>query len=155
MLTYLQVNVYYTLPPTIALYVLMRPLLGNFVKFKLITFSALAMVHATIWHDYIIHREVLSYGKDAILGTIGHAPIEEYLFFVSQTVITLLWTCLWTRWSLHSVFLKTIDRFQFQLTRCVGIAVLAILLYIGWIYAIPGTKSFIWARSFGSVYSIW
>ena len=35
--------------------------------------------------------QVWSYGADRVLGTIGYVPIEEYAFFVLQTVMTSLW----------------------------------------------------------------
>lgn len=61
MLTYLQLNVYYTLPPAIALYVLMRPLLGNFNKISRcigrVSYNEMVQLHhppqsVVVWQRY-------------------------------------------------------------------------------------------------------
>lgn len=142
MLLYLQVHFYYTLPPTLILYLLMRPLMSNFDKIKLVSISTLAVIYIATWYNYIIHHKALSYRKDAVLMTIGNVPIEEYLFFILQSVFATLWTNLCSRWTLHSLFLKTTSRFQFLLIRFSVIAVLTALMCIGWIYSVPRTKLF-------------
>ena len=35
--------------------------------------------------------KVWSYGEDRVIGTIGYVPIEEYMFFILQTILTGLW----------------------------------------------------------------
>lgn len=138
----MEVHFYYTLPPTILLYLLMRPLIGSFDKIKLISISALAVIYTTPWDNYIIYHKAWWYRKDAVIGTIGYVPIEEYLFFIIQTVFTTLWTSLCARWTLNSLFLKSTNQTQFQLIRYSVIAALAVIMYIGWIHAIPATKTF-------------
>ena len=55
------------------------------------TLTALAVLYTTPWDNYLVANEVWWYGKDRVLGVIGHVPIEEYMFFVLQTVLTGIW----------------------------------------------------------------
>lgn len=142
MLTYMQVHLYYTLPPTIILYLLMRPLIGNYDKIKIIALCALALVYTTPWDNYIIYHKAWWYRKDAVIGTIGYVPIEEYLFFIIQTIFTSLWSSFCMRWTLNSLYLKTTDRTKFYLVRYVALAILFMVMTYGWIHAIPATKTF-------------
>jgi lycopene beta-cyclase len=52
----------------------------------------IAFVYTTPWDNYLVYRGVWGYGgDDRVIGTIGYVPIEEYLFFALQTVLTGLW----------------------------------------------------------------
>lgn len=53
---------------------------------------SLAFLYTTPWDNYLVHRGVWSYGLDRVVGTIGYVPVEEYLFFILQTIMTGLWT---------------------------------------------------------------
>lgn len=54
----------------------------------------LAFVYTTPWDNYLLAQKVWWYGPDRILFTIGYVPIEEYTFFLAQTIFTGLWTFL-------------------------------------------------------------
>lgn len=59
----------------------------------------IAFVWTTPWDNYLVAREVWTYPLDRVLARIGYVPVEEYAFFVIQTVITGLWTRLFqTHW---------------------------------------------------------
>ena len=51
----------------------------------------LAVTYTTPWDNYLVATKVWWYGPDRVLGTIGYVPIEEYSFFVLQTIMTGLW----------------------------------------------------------------
>ncbi len=51
----------------------------------------LAVVYTTPWDNYLVWRGVWWYGEDRVLATIGYVPVEEYLFFILQPVLTGLW----------------------------------------------------------------
>lgn len=51
----------------------------------------MALVYTTPWDNYLVWRGVWEYGKERVIGTIGYVPIEEYLFFLLQTLLTGLW----------------------------------------------------------------
>ena len=53
--------------------------------------AAIAFVYTIPWDNYLVWREVWSYGPDRVLGTVGYVPVEEYAFFLLQPVLTGLW----------------------------------------------------------------
>lgn len=51
--------------------------------------SAVAVAYTTVWDNYIIYKRVWWYDPKLVTGTvIGYVPIEEYTFFVLQTLMT-------------------------------------------------------------------
>lgn len=64
--------------------------LAAFVKATLVL-VVLAVVYTTPWDNYLVKHQIWWYGADRVLGTIGYVPIEEYAFFVLQTLLTCLW----------------------------------------------------------------
>lgn len=48
----------------------------------------IALSYTTPWDNYLVARSVWWYGPDRVIGTIGHVPIEEYLFFILQPLLT-------------------------------------------------------------------
>lgn len=142
MLTYLQVHLYFTLPPTIILYFFTRPLITSFDRIKILTLCILAVTYTTPWDNYIIYHKAWWYRNDAVIGTIGFVPIEEYIFFIIQTIFTSLWTISCSRWTLNSLYLRNSKSLTFQLIKYVGITLMIVAILIGWFNAIPATKSF-------------
>lgn len=142
MLTYMQVHLYFTLPPTFILYILIRPLITNFDRIKILTLCAVAVIYTTPWDNYIIYHKAWWYRKDAVIGTIGYVPIEEYIFFIVQTVFTSLWTISCSRWTLHSLHLRNARSVKFQLIKYVGVGLMAVAITLGWCNAVPATKNF-------------
>jgi lycopene cyclase domain-containing protein len=53
--------------------------------------TVVALVYTTPWDNYLIARGVWSYGAGSTLATLGHAPVEEYLFILVQPWLTALW----------------------------------------------------------------
>jgi lycopene cyclase domain-containing protein len=53
--------------------------------------TVVALAYTTPWDNYLIARGVWWYGDGSTLGTLGHAPIEEYAFIVVQPWLTALW----------------------------------------------------------------
>ncbi|GAB3663731.1 lycopene cyclase domain-containing protein [Halopiger thermotolerans] len=51
---------------------------------------ALAVVYTTPWTNLLIPRGVWWYGEGVVRGTLWHTPLEEYLFFVLQPILTAL-----------------------------------------------------------------
>lgn len=142
MLTYLQVHIFFTIPPTILLWIILRPFINGFDKFKIAFMCVLAVTYTTPWDNYIIYHKAWWYRKDAVLGTIGYVPIEEYFFFVIQTILTALWTILCTRWTLNTLHLEEANRFKFFFVRYSVISALAGVVVWGWQNGFPATKTF-------------
>jgi len=54
--------------------------------------ALIALTYTTAWDNYLVARDVWWYGPGRVLATIGFVPVEEYLFFVLQPVLTGLGT---------------------------------------------------------------
>ena len=53
--------------------------------------AGIALLYTTPWDNYLVWRGVWSYGSERVIGTIGYVPVEEYLFFLLQPLLTGLW----------------------------------------------------------------
>lgn len=52
----------------------------------------LAVVYTTPWDNYLVAKQVWGYSPHLVSGwLIGWVPIEEYIFFVLETLLTGLW----------------------------------------------------------------
>lgn len=68
---------------------MIHPRAGRFLGLM----ALIALVYTTPWDNYLIWRGVWNYGSDRVVGTIGYVPVEEYLFFLLQPLLTGLWLC--------------------------------------------------------------
>lgn len=91
-MSYLDFHLLFLLPPiALMAFTLPRPLseLGGWrAQWALPLITLIALTYTTPWDNYLVAREVWWYGPNRVLGTIGHVPIEEYVFFVLQPVLT-------------------------------------------------------------------
>jgi lycopene cyclase domain-containing protein len=59
---------------------------------------AIALIWTTPWDNYLVANRVWWYEPALVTGiTLGWVPIEEYTFFVVQTLMTGLWILAWMR----------------------------------------------------------
>jgi lycopene cyclase domain-containing protein len=59
---------------------------------------AIALIYTTPWDNYLVANRVWWYDPLLVTGIVfGWVPIEEYTFFVVQTLMTGLWLWLWMR----------------------------------------------------------
>lgn len=103
-MTYFGVLLTFIVPPLLALAVwvprdLWRWLLkkgprGNWFPYQSILLHVLiALVYTTPWDNYLVATGVWWYDPALVTGiTLGWVPIEEYTFFIVQTLLTGLWT---------------------------------------------------------------
>ena len=60
----------------------------------------IALVYTTPWDNYLVASGVWWYDPALVTGlTIGWVPIEEYTFFIVQTLLTGIWTVAVLQWS--------------------------------------------------------
>jgi putative membrane protein len=146
-ITYFQVLFYFIFPPLIILTVLVAKAVFsdlsvdrrnlNWLPFvALLTHVFLAVVYTTPWDNYLIATNVWWYDQDLVTGwTLGYVPIEEYTFFVVQTLMTGLWVLvLWRISALKpasSISLKEIRHWSLLLTASIWAAA-TIVLVSGW-----------------------
>ena len=90
-MTYLQFHLAFTVPVLVALaHVQPQPVGGVGARTALGWLGAvvgLAVVYTTPWDNYLVYRGVWTYPPGSVVGTIGYVPVEEYAFFVFQTLI--------------------------------------------------------------------
>ncbi|KAK0568491.1 hypothetical protein OC861_001896 [Tilletia horrida] len=105
-LTYRVFHIYFTIPPTLILAFLTRPFLTQLERLKLILLPLVALVWTTAWDSELIRRRAWGYPRACVLGTIWRIPLEEYFFFLIQSVLTTLVTTLFTRWILPPLHMR-------------------------------------------------
>jgi lycopene beta-cyclase len=101
--TYFSILLIFLVPPIISLLVLLYSdtLLNKSKKLLTVDQNAylvllahilLALLYTTPWDNYLIANRVWWYEPNLIKGIIiGWVPIEEYLFFILQTILTGFW----------------------------------------------------------------
>jgi len=94
-MSYFTFHLVFILPPILFLALRQRQPLAGIggvrVWLGLPLIALVALVYTTPWDNYLIWRDVWNYGMDRVIGTIGYVPVEEYLFFVLQCILTGLW----------------------------------------------------------------
>jgi len=93
-MSYLQFHAAFVLPPILLLLLTGRPSLravGWAGAAGLALMALIALLYTTPWDNYLVARGVWGYGEGRVVGTIGYVPVEEYAFFVLQTVLVGLW----------------------------------------------------------------
>lgn len=75
---------------------MLPPPLRAFSPWKALTvLVVIAVTYTTPWDNYLVATRVWWYDQSRVTGvTLGYVPVEEYAFFVLQTVLTGLWV-LW------------------------------------------------------------
>lgn len=96
-MTYLQFLLLFVVPPLVVL----GPVawrrgaaLGRRGRWSVPLTAALALAYTTPWDNYLVWKGIWIYGADRVLGVIGYVPVEEYLFFILQPLLTgslLVW----------------------------------------------------------------
>ena len=94
-MSYFAFHFVFILPPILLLALVQRQPLAGIGGLRawlgLPLIALLALVYTTPWDNYLIWRDVWHYGNGRVVGTIGYVPVEEYLFFVLQPILTGLW----------------------------------------------------------------
>lgn len=65
---------------------------GRAVWVSILVHVILAVVYTTPWDNYLVATGVWYYNPDLVTGIVlGYVPIEEYTFFVLETILSGLW----------------------------------------------------------------
>ncbi len=109
---------------------------------------ALALVYTTPWDNHLVATGVWHYNRTLVTGiVIGYVPVEEYIFFILETLLAALW---WQQWSKRLSSLPAVRPSRDMRLLSAGGAtvvwiVLAMIFFRGWK---PGTYllvTLIWA----------
>lgn len=99
-LHYAYFHLLFTLPPLAMLHLLASPLLTQLDRHKLLILPTIAFVWTTPWDNKLVRHGAWWYPRSCVMARIGYVPIEEYAFFLLQSLITTLFTVLVTRWTM-------------------------------------------------------
>jgi lycopene beta-cyclase len=94
-MTYLGFHLIFIVPPLLVLLYVARHAparLGSRAWWTLPAVATIAVIYTTPWDNYLVYRGIWWYGADRVMGIIGYVPIEEYLFFILQPLLTGAWT---------------------------------------------------------------
>ena len=113
-MTYFGVLAIFILPPTLIIAALVsRDLWHSPVRRKgsvnwepyliVLVHVVIALIYTTPWDNYLVATQVWWYDPDLVTGvTVGWVPIEEYTFFVIQTLLTGFWVLALMRYTFKS-----------------------------------------------------
>jgi lycopene cyclase domain-containing protein len=91
-MSYLTFHFVFTIPPILLMLVtLPRPLAGTGgirARLAIPLLCLIAFTYTTPWDNYLVARNVWWYGPERVWATIGYVPVEEYMFFVLQPILT-------------------------------------------------------------------
>lgn len=140
MLTYMEVHLYYTLPVLAILFFLLRPFHSSQDQLKYVFLSAVAFMTASPWDNYIVYHRAWWYCPNCVTAVIGYVPLEEYMFFIVMSLMTVAFTNLVMRWRLPSVFIKSntpiLQSIFVRLTPIAVFLAIAVKAWVCWIYFI-------------------
>ena len=102
-MTYFSFHLTFILPPIVLMGATLpraECLRGSRARLAIPLISLVALTYTIPWDNYLVAQQIWWYGADRVLMTIGFVPIEEYLFFVLQPVLTGLFLFQYLgRWS--------------------------------------------------------
>lgn len=91
-MSYFEFHLYLILPPillmAVTLPVTLHQIGGKRAQWAIPLIAVVAFSYTTPWDNYLVANSVWWYGENRVLGTIGYVPIEEYLFFILQPILT-------------------------------------------------------------------
>ncbi len=96
-MTYAQFHLVFILPVVVLASVASVRALRSFgpsAPLGILAITVVAVVYTTPWDAYLVREAVWWYGPDRVLATVFGVPVEEYAFFVLQTVLMGLVTIL-------------------------------------------------------------
>jgi len=91
-MSYLEFHLIFLLPPIFLMGATLPQSLDDLggwrARWGIPLIALIAFTYTTPWDNYLVANEVWWYGADRVLATIGYVPVEEYLFFVLQPILT-------------------------------------------------------------------
>lgn len=141
MITYASFHTTYTLPVMSVLALIAHPFINRSEIFKITAICCIAFVYTTPWDNYVIQSGGWGYLADRVMAYVGYVPVEEYAFFIIQTVMVSLLHVLCARWSTPCLHFNR-DRRSYLWIRWTPIAALAAVAATGYWIGVPGTRTF-------------
>lgn len=98
-MTYLTFHLLWIVPPLLLMAWLARQELQRSDRRPLLALGVLCLLafcYTTPWDNYLVYRQIWGYGSERVWATLGYVPLEEYLFFILQTLLS---GCLFLAWA--------------------------------------------------------
>lgn len=134
MLTYMEVHLYFTLPILGVLYLILKPFHSKQDALKYQFLTLMAFTTASLWDNYIVYHRAWSYCPQCVTVLIGYVPLEEYMFFIIMTLLTVAFTNLVMRWHLPTFYIKPeTSIIQSFFIRFIPISGLLTIAYKAWV----------------------
>jgi lycopene cyclase domain-containing protein len=92
--TYVAIHAAFVAPPIVLLGAVLprlQPARQRVARAGLLVMVTVAVGYTTPWDNYLIEQGVWWYGDGRVAARVLLAPVEEYAFFVLQSVLTGLW----------------------------------------------------------------
>jgi lycopene cyclase domain-containing protein len=100
----------------------------------------LAVVYTTPWDNYLVATGVWYYNPDLVTGIVlGYVPIEEYTFFVLETILSGLWWWFLARRLSPPAARFISNRFLVYLSSCILLLLWLIFTYLFFLGGIEWT----------------
>jgi 15-cis-phytoene synthase/lycopene beta-cyclase len=139
MFTYMEIHLYYTLPLLVSVMLIHRPFTSMLTNFKLLFLCVVAIVTASIWDNYIVYHNAWWYCPTCVTAVIGYVPLEEYMFFIIMTAITVHFTSFVMRWELPILSIKpSTSQLTCNVSRYVPFCGLMAAGIVSWVSFIEG-----------------
>lgn len=116
----------FALPLTFLLLWIYHPFVNEFDKFKFVVLSVIGVIFTVSWQNHVF----------------GSISVEEYFFFVCQSIIVAVFATFITRWAQPALFLVSTSSVKGFCIRYGVIGTMTSMFYVAWMFAIPGTKLF-------------
>ncbi|KAI8088750.1 lycopene cyclase [Halteromyces radiatus] len=143
MLSYMEVHLYYTLPVVGFLLLGLRPFYTSQDRLKYYFLCGVAFSTAAPWDNYIVFHRAWWYCPRCVIAVIGYVPLEEYMFFIIMTLMTVSFTNLVMRWHLPTFYLKsTLSSFHSKCIRYIPMLAFLTIAVKAWFAAVPDTPFF-------------
>ena len=85
-MTYRRFHFYFNLPLLILLGILAYPAWSFHDTLITLGLCLIVIIFTTPWDNWAVKRNLWNFPKNRILFRVWHCPIEEYLFFLTQTI---------------------------------------------------------------------
>ena len=140
-MTYLSVLLFFILAPLVinVLYLVYRHyshatagMPNNSVKTSryftaIIILTIIALIYTTPWDNFLVANKIWYYDTNKVLGVvIGYVPIEEYTFFVLQTLLVSVFIFTFSR----TLYLNSTDERERKDIRVISTVLLFLLLLV-------------------------
>lgn len=135
-MTYFQILAVFIFPPILVFAILLRKKVSAFDWRLLGILVVVAVIYTTPWDNYLVATGVWYYNPKLVTGiTLGWVPIEEYTFFVLQTILTGMWL-LWLSRRVQIQAIGSLQRLQIRRYGVIGLGILWLsmlaVLISGW-----------------------